>query len=87
MAGTLKSLLIGVDGQTVGPVVVNAQTADLLLDWNDHGKKGGFLLLGQLPMYPRDVDRTIRTVALQLSRGHVGYIQVEAVRNHQEGSQ
>lgn len=79
MAGVLKSLLIGVDGQMVGPYVVSVETADSLLRWHDHGKQGGFLLLGQLPTDIR--DDTIRTVALQLARGHVGYIQVEAVRD------
>ncbi len=79
MANPLKSLLIGVDGQRIGPIVVRAETADRLLEWNDHGKPGGFLLIGQLPTEMR--DDTIRTVALQLKRGHVGYIQVEGVRN------
>ena len=82
MAGALKFLLIGVDGQTVGPIVVEARRVDALLDWHDRGKVGSFLLLGRLPANPRDVDRqTVRTVALQLPRGHVGYIQVEAVRD------
>jgi hypothetical protein len=79
MPDSLKSVLLGVDGRTIGPFVVNAQTADLLLAWHDHGKPRAFLLLGQLPTEMR--DDTVRTVALQLAKGHVGYIQVEAVRN------
>lgn len=79
MPSALKSLLIGVDGQTVGPVVVNVATAESLLRWHDRGKEGGFLLLGQVPT--EIGDDTIRTVALQLSRGHVGYIRIEAVRD------
>lgn len=79
MAGVLKSLLLGVDGQRVGPLVVSAETADMLLEWHDRGKGNGFMFIGQLPTEMR--DDTIRTVAIQLYKGHVGYIQVEAVRN------
>lgn len=81
MAGPLKFLLLGVDGQRLGPLVVTAEAAQSLLDWHTSGKGRSFLLLAQLPTNPRDVDKTVRTVALQLSRGHVGYIQVEAVRD------
>lgn len=81
MPGVLKFLILGVDGREVGPIVVNAETADNLLDWHYQDKGKPFMLLGQLPTNPRDVDKTVRTVALQVRRGHVGYIQVEAVRD------
>lgn len=81
MAGVLKSLILGVDGQTVGPIAVESWRVDALLDWHLDGQRGraAFMLLGQLPTEMR--DDTIRTVALQLARGHVGYIQIEAVRD------
>lgn len=73
-----KAVTLGVDGQTVGPLVMEASNVDRLLEWHEQGKLNGFLLVGQLPTRPE--DDTIRLVSLSLGRGHVGYIQVEAVQ-------
>jgi hypothetical protein len=81
MAGeNLKSVTLVVDGQTVGPVVAEAWRVDALLDWHADGQRGksALLLTGQLPTHIQ--DDTARRVAVSLARGHVGYIQVEAVR-------
>jgi hypothetical protein len=75
-----KAVTLGVDGQTVGPLVMEASNVDRLLEWHADGQRGrnSHLTLGQLPTRPE--DDTIRLVSLSLGRGHVGYIQVEAVR-------